>query len=165
MNEEKKNPENIEILLQQYELARPTELRKQQILGAAKDAWLESQSKPAINLMRYVKAIAACVAIIITIEFAGNVALARWWPSVTLQNRDKERTALMEYDEINPSARYYSGTIYTPVPADLKQIKNYRIRMQNLLDESEKVPLSEPVRKNKSQSGIAPAKSFGAYSC
>ena len=164
MNEKEKNPDKTEILLRQFEPARPSELKKQQILTAAKDAWRQSQSRPAISLMRYIKAIAACLAIVIAIEITGSVSLSRWRFSAGYPKPEQTQTALQEYSEISPSARYYSSISHRPARSNVMQLRQYRNQLQNLLDETVTEPSQQPVRQNQSQGKYTPSESIRSFS-
>lgn len=157
MNEREKSQTEMEGMLQRFALTEPSAGQRQRALKAASQAWQEPSIQAHSSKLRFVRALAACIAVIVAVDVCGRVALAPWRAQLTLPAPSQESVDTEDFRQMVPSARLCVGTAPGLSPSRKTGLQDYRKYLDHLLDEPQTEQSRKQTPPNRHQGHYVPA--------
>lgn len=155
MKAQEDNQSEIEVTLQRFGLKEPAPGHRDRILAAAQATWQDSTTQPAFNPLPFIKALAACVAVVLAVEAFGRVALTPWKPHPTFPPVAQDTVALEDVHILVPSVKLHGSL--SSMTAQRKSGKgHYRDQLNGLLNETPQRPPSKPAFPTRRQGRHVP---------
>jgi len=137
MNEQRKKQAEMETMLRRFALRESSAEQRQGIVTTAQAAWQDSAMPPTFSPLPFIKALAACVAVILAVEVCGRMALASWRPHLPRQSSALSGVGTEDLHTLVPSARLLRGMARDVSQARKTGLRDYRGHLNRLLDEAQ----------------------------
>ena len=158
MKEQESSAPEMETMLRCFALRESSAGQRQRGLAAAQNAWQDTSVQPTISALRLIKALAACVAVILAVDICGRMALAPWRPHLASPPAGQDTLVTEDLHSLVPSARLLRRVVNGGSQAKKTGLQDYRNHLDRLLDET---PQERPTRHtlpNRHQGQYVPAR-------
>jgi hypothetical protein len=158
MKEQENSPSEMETMLRRFALRESSAGQRQRMLAPAQAAWQDSTIQPVFNPLPFIKALAACVAVILAVDVFGRMALAPWRPHPAFQSSAPSAVDAEDFHALVPSSKLLGGVARDMSQAKKTGLQDYRNHLNRLLDESQTEQPKKQTLPNRHQGQYVPAR-------